>query len=65
MITYIGFDHKPLAFVFWGDGKEDKFKTVCYTEEEIEQTLQLKYGDLIPSVVYTMDAKRELESAKK
>lgn len=59
MITYIGFDTKPLAVVFWGNEKEDKFKTVCYTPEEIQETLQLKYDGLTPSVVYVMDKEQE------
>ena len=45
-------DEKPIAYVFWGDGVEDEFKTVCYTEEELQEELTLKYGKLKPSVVY-------------
>lgn len=41
MITSIGFDSKPLACVLWMEEGEPRYKTVCYSNKDVQDAVSL------------------------
>ena len=41
MITTIGFESKPFAYVLWLESGEPRYKTVCYSDKEVREAISL------------------------